>query len=107
MNERGKLNTCVETEKLLALGGIWVAIETEFRACLTADPPDRSMMVMSDQTKLAFSLNEAAEATSISVVTLRRAIRKGDLRASRVGARIVIAAHELRRFVEPRSASNQ
>jgi hypothetical protein len=36
-------------------------------------------------TKLAYNLAEAAEATGMSKDVLRRAIRKGDLRASKSG----------------------
>lgn len=48
---------------------------------------------------LAYDLREGAAVSKISVSVLRRAIRAGKLKVSRVGRRIVIPAENLRRFV--------
>jgi hypothetical protein len=48
---------------------------------------------------LAYDVKEGAEASKVSVTELRRAIRAGKLKVSRIGRRIVIPAENLRRFV--------
>ena len=49
--------------------------------------------------RLCYSLVEASELTSLSVFTLKRQIRRGNLAASRVGRRVVILAEELEKFI--------
>ena len=44
--------------------------------------------------KLAYTLNEAAEALGISRATLGRLVRRGDLRVSRLGWRTARVSHE-------------
>lgn len=56
--------------------------------------------------KVAYTVDEAADATSLSVSTVRRALRSTDpsafpppLRAKRAGTKQLIEADELRRWV--------
>jgi excisionase family DNA binding protein len=49
--------------------------------------------------RISYSLVEASELTSLSVFTLKRQIRRGNLVASRIGRRVVIPAEELEKFV--------
>jgi excisionase family DNA binding protein len=58
--------------------------------------------------KLSVSLDEAERLTSISTFTLRRAIKRGDLKVGRVGRRLVIPLSELEKLVRPAGqASNE
>lgn len=59
---------------------------------------------MSDKDKRQFlyTSKEAAELLGVHVETIRRAIRKGDLRAAKVGHGQRIAGHELVAFFEKR-----
>jgi excisionase family DNA binding protein len=49
---------------------------------------------------LAFSKREAAAATSLSVRSLDYLIEKGQLRAVKVGRRVLILCRELERLIE-------
>jgi excisionase family DNA binding protein len=49
--------------------------------------------------KLAVDAREAARLTSLSVFTIRRRIKGGDLQAVRVGRRILIPVHALEKLV--------
>ncbi|AEG50766.1 DNA binding domain protein, excisionase family [Sphingobium chlorophenolicum L-1] len=49
--------------------------------------------------RLAFSLNEASEATGLSRSHLTRVIAAGELRSMKVGRRRLIPASEMRRLV--------
>ncbi len=49
--------------------------------------------------KLAMPLNEAAAAIGLSHWTLRKAINSGQLKAMRVGRRILVSPKELERFL--------
>jgi len=51
------------------------------------------------QTKLASSVNEAAEKLSVSRDSVVRAIQRGDLKAIRFGKRVLIPASELKRIL--------
>lgn len=50
--------------------------------------------------QLAYSREEAARATSLSVDTIRRAINSGALRAKKVGTRIVVTESALLAWLE-------
>jgi excisionase family DNA binding protein len=50
-------------------------------------------------TKIAYSLPEAAKATSLSVSLLRKHIRTGELKATKIGRRRLILAVELERYL--------
>lgn len=50
---------------------------------------------------LAVDVREAARLTSLSPYTIRRHIRKGALRAVRVGRRVLVPVGELQRLVGP------
>lgn len=50
--------------------------------------------------QLAYSLEEAAEAMSLSVSYLRRAVRSGQLRAKRIGQKYRISDDDLRAWFE-------
>lgn len=52
--------------------------------------------------KLAYSREEAADATSVSVDTIRRAINSGQLRAKKVGTRVVVTEQALIAWLEER-----
>lgn len=60
--------------------------------------------------KLAYTIAEAAEAVGVSTDVIRRAIRRGDLVASYITSRPVIAVSELEAWIaaapttSPRSA---
>jgi excisionase family DNA binding protein len=49
--------------------------------------------------RLAVDVREAARLTSLSVFTIRRRVRSGDLRAVRVGRRVLIPVHALEKLV--------
>ena len=51
-------------------------------------------------TKLAYTYQEAAEATGISVEEIKKAVRRGDLIPSYPTTRPVIRAVELERWLE-------
>jgi len=50
--------------------------------------------------RLAYSVDEAAHAISISRTELYRMVKRGDLRARRCGQRILISRRELERYLE-------
>jgi len=52
-------------------------------------------------TKLSVGLEQAEEMTGISHHTFRKLVRKGKIKAARVGRRIVIPIGELERLVKP------
>jgi hypothetical protein len=52
------------------------------------------------RTKLAYSLETAAEASSLSPSFLRLEISRGNLKARHIGRRLVITGPELRRYIE-------
>jgi excisionase family DNA binding protein len=54
-----------------------------------------------NMTKLSVGLEQAEEMTGISHHTLRRLVRKGKIKAARVGRRIVIPVSEIERLVKP------
>jgi excisionase family DNA binding protein len=49
--------------------------------------------------RLAVTIAEAAQMTSLSQFTVREQIKKGRLRATKIGRRVVIPVAELERFV--------
>ena len=49
---------------------------------------------------LAVDLKQAAALVSVSVHTLRRYVRQGKLRSTRIGRRVVVPLSELRLMVE-------
>jgi excisionase family DNA binding protein len=51
--------------------------------------------------KLGVSLDEAAKLTSVSAFTLRRQIKRGNLKVARIGRRVVIPLSELEKLVNP------
>ena len=51
--------------------------------------------------KLGVSLDEAAKMTSVSAFTLRRQIKRGNLKVVRVGRRLVIPISELEKLMRP------
>jgi len=51
-------------------------------------------------SQLAFSRAQAAEASSLSEDEIDRAIKRGDLRAKRVGRRVVIPAPALEAWLD-------
>jgi excisionase family DNA binding protein len=55
------------------------------------------------QNKIAYSLPEAAKATSLSVSLLRKHIRTGALKATKIGRRRVILASELAKYLDAAS----
>lgn len=50
--------------------------------------------------QLAYDLKESSEVSKISVSVLRRAIKDGKLKATRIGRRIVIPCENLKKFVQ-------
>ena len=51
--------------------------------------------------KLSVGLAEAAELLSVSIFTIRRAVKRGELRVTKVGRRSVIPISELHRMLHP------
>ena len=51
--------------------------------------------------RLGVSLEEASKLTSVSQFTLRRQIKRGNLKVARVGRRLVIPVAELEKLVRP------
>ena len=56
-------------------------------------------MSLEKSARLAFKLNEAAPLLGVSVVTLRRAIKRGLIKPSRAFRHVIISAEELNRFL--------
>jgi excisionase family DNA binding protein len=52
--------------------------------------------------RVAYSVMNAAAACDLSGRTLRRAIRAGELRAARIGSRLIVPRAELERFIADR-----
>jgi excisionase family DNA binding protein len=48
---------------------------------------------------LAYSLEEAAQQLSVSSQSVRRLIDRGELKARRVGTRVIVPKNELERFL--------
>jgi excisionase family DNA binding protein len=57
--------------------------------------------------KLGFSLMEAAKLTSVSTFTLRREIKRGNLKIARVGRRVVVPFAELEKLLRPQAPPNE
>jgi excisionase family DNA binding protein len=57
--------------------------------------------------KLGVSLDEAAKLTSVSVFTLKRQIKCGNLKVARIGRRLVIPLLELQRLLKPAANSSE
>jgi excisionase family DNA binding protein len=51
--------------------------------------------------KLGVGIAEAAEMLSVSIFTIRRAVKRGELRVTKVGRRSVIPVSELHRILHP------
>ncbi len=51
-------------------------------------------------TPLAYSLEEAAQQLSVSSQSVRRLIDRGELKARRVGRRVIVPKNELERWLE-------
>jgi excisionase family DNA binding protein len=60
---------------------------------------------MQDTTKLAYSIQEAASALSISPWTVRARIRSGAISPTHIGTRVIIETSELLRFLSAGRAS--
>jgi hypothetical protein len=56
--------------------------------------------IVEPKSQLAYSLVQASEATSLSVVYLRKEIRSKSLRAKLVGKRVLILDADLRNWLE-------
>jgi excisionase family DNA binding protein len=55
---------------------------------------------LSDQSRLAFTPAEAAQATSLSRTTIYRLVASGELRARRCGTRVLISRRALDDYLE-------
>jgi hypothetical protein len=53
-----------------------------------------------NQPKIAFSLKQASFETSLSVPQLRNEIKKGNLKVSRIGRRIIIRRESLEEYLK-------
>jgi excisionase family DNA binding protein len=56
--------------------------------------------------RIGVSLDEAAKLTSVSAFTLRRQIKRGNLKVARVGRRVVIPLSELEKLLRPPTNSS-
>ena len=52
------------------------------------------------QGRLAYKIHEAAALLGVSVVTIRRAIKRGLIKPSRAFRHVIISAEELQRFLK-------
>ncbi len=52
--------------------------------------------------RVAYSVDHAAQACDLSGRTLRRAIRAGELKAARIGTRVLVPRVELERYIADR-----
>ncbi|HMI50692.1 MAG TPA: helix-turn-helix domain-containing protein [Candidatus Saccharimonadales bacterium] len=52
------------------------------------------------ENRIAYDLKEGSVASKISISMLRRAIREGKLKASRVGRRVIIPSENLKKFIQ-------
>ena len=50
--------------------------------------------------KLAYSVNEASEATSFSVRTIWTMIGRGDIESRKIGGRVIIPAESLQQLID-------
>lgn len=55
---------------------------------------------------MAYKMSEAASLLGISVITLRRAIDRGDIQPSRAFRHVLIPAAELQRFLDTTTTGN-
>ena len=60
-----------------------------------------NQQIVSRAERLAYSLDEVAKMTGLSVSFLRLEVTRGRLRASRAGRRVLVSANELRSYLEP------
>jgi excisionase family DNA binding protein len=51
-------------------------------------------------TPLAYSVEDAAKQLSVSAQSIRRLIDRGELKARRVGTRVIVPKNELERWLE-------
>ena len=56
--------------------------------------------IISDKSKLAYSIEETAEQTSLSKAFLRLEIKRGKLKVRRFGRRVLIRDEDLRDYIE-------
>jgi excisionase family DNA binding protein len=54
----------------------------------------------STNTPLAYSVEDAAKQLSVSSQSVRRLIDRGELKARRVGTRVIVPKNELERWLE-------
>src|SRR5687767_7661367 len=64
----------------------------------------RRLGVATDLERLAYTLQNAAEAIDVSYPTMRRKVRNGEIATFRVGSRRLVTLHELKRFIASRIA---
>jgi excisionase family DNA binding protein len=62
---------------------------------------------LAPKNRLAYSLDEAASLTGLSVSFLRLEIARQRLRPSRAGRRVLISAGELQNYLEPEKGPNE
>ncbi len=55
--------------------------------------------------RLGYSLIEASELTSLSIFSIKRQIRRGNLQVTRIGRRVVIPAANLEKFIRTGTTS--
>jgi excisionase family DNA binding protein len=65
------------------------------------------MKTQDNAAPIAVSVERAAELTSLGTSTIRKAVATGELPASRVGDRIVIAPADLREWIHSKPAKEQ
>jgi excisionase family DNA binding protein len=56
-------------------------------------------MKQEPMVRLAVTLAEACSMTSLSIWTIRKAIKSGQLKTTKVGRRVLVPMRELERFV--------
>ncbi len=58
-----------------------------------------------ESTERLLKVRDVARATSLSVVTIRRLVKRGELRPALYGGRFLFAASEVQAWIEARLAS--
>lgn len=64
-------------------------------------------MSLEKSARLAYKLNEAATLLGVSVITIRRAIKRGLIKPSRAFRHVIISAEELNRFLASTSTAGE
>jgi len=68
---------------------------------------NKMLDIITEKTKIAYSVEETAEQTSLSKAFLRLEIKRGNLKVKRFGRRVLIRDEDLREYLENGSDGGQ